>query len=80
MFQYTDHTIGFLVASQYIVRLVQLPNALSPMLVTLLPIVTLSRLEHALNAEIPMLVTPSAILTLLIDSLYKNQGDSPQKI
>ena len=44
------------------VRIVHSSKAKSPMLVTLLGIVMLSRL-HSLNAQFPMLVTPSAIST-----------------
>ena len=45
-----------------LVRLVQLPNVYSPMLVTLFPIVTLVRPVQSLNAQLPMLVTLSGIV------------------
>jgi hypothetical protein len=48
-----------------LVRLVQLLNALSPILVTLLGIIMLARLVQLLNAPIPMLVTLLGIVMLV---------------
>ena len=47
------------------VNLLQLENALFPMLVTLAGIVTLIRLLHPANAEYPILVTPSESVTFV---------------
>ena len=48
-----------------LVKLVQYWNAYAPMLVTLLPILTLSNLLQFPNALLPMLVTLSVIVTLV---------------
>src|SRR6185436_9202339 len=53
-------------------RLVQRWNAAFPMLVTLLPIVTLVRLAQDSNAHSPMLVTLLGIVTLVRLGLLKN--------
>jgi len=45
-----------------LIRLVQPPNAASPILLTLLAMVTLVRVEAALNALRPMFVTPFGIM------------------
>ena len=47
------------------VKLASFPNATSPMLVTLVPIVTLVRSSQIRNAPSPMLVTLSGMVTLV---------------
>ena len=47
-----------------VVKLVQVENALSPMLVTLSPILTVFKVVQDLNAFQPMLVTLSPMLTV----------------
>lgn len=48
-----------------LVRPLQPMNAFSPMLVTPIPMETLSRFMHSLNARFPMLVTLPGIVTLV---------------
>ena len=49
-----------------LVKLIQPLNAFPPIHVTLLPIVTLFKLEQPSNAELPILVTPFGIFTFVI--------------
>ena len=61
------------------VRLVQLPKAQSPMLVTLSGIVILVRLVQPLKALLPILVTPLPIV-MLVRLVHLSKAQSPMLV
>ena len=75
-FHRLSHPLGSLSATQYIVKLLQLENADSPMLVTLLGITMLVKLLQPLNAYLPMLVTLSGI-SMFVKLLQPKNAELP---